>query len=117
MKRINKYIILVFALVLICIYDVSAQTRQVIRGRVLDKNSKETIIGATVAEIDKDNRIIGGTTTDINGDFIYTMRDYANNMLRISVIGYHGKDVKPVANSPMSIALESSDVEIDAVTV
>ncbi len=117
MKRINKYTILVFALMLICIADVAAQTRQVIRGRVFDKNGKETIIGATIAEIDKDNRIIGGTTTDINGDFIYTMKDFTSNMLRISVIGYHGKDVKPVANSPMSIALESSDVEIDAVTV
>lgn len=116
MKRINKSIILILVLVLFCFVDVLAQSRQVIRGRVIDKGNKEPIIGATVAEIDNDNRIIGGTATDINGDFIYNMRS-AENMIRVSVIGYHGKDMKPSFNQPMSIALESTDIEIDAVTV
>lgn len=116
MKRINKSIILIIALILFCFVDVMAQKREVVRGRVFDKNGNEPVIGATVAEIDNDNRIIGGTATDINGDFIYNMRDF-NNILRVSVIGYHSRDLKPVAGKPMSIALESSDIEIDAVTV
>ncbi|MDA3928964.1 MAG: SusC/RagA family TonB-linked outer membrane protein [Prolixibacteraceae bacterium] len=116
MKRINKSIILILVLVLISFVDVIAQNRQIIHGRVFDKRDQEPIIGATVAEIDSDNRIIGGAATDINGDFIYNMKD-GTHMLRVSVIGYHGKDLKAQANKPMSIALESSDIEIDAVIV
>jgi TonB-linked SusC/RagA family outer membrane protein len=116
MNRINKSIILIIVLVIFCLVDVVAQNKQVVRGRVFDENGNEPIIGSTVAEIDKDNRIIGGTTTDLNGDFIYTMKNFSN-MLRFSVIGYHSLDLKPVANKPMSVALKSSDVEIGAVTV
>ncbi|MFA9388211.1 MAG: SusC/RagA family TonB-linked outer membrane protein [Prolixibacteraceae bacterium] len=116
MKKINKSIILILVLALFCFADGMAQNREVIRGRVFDKSSKEPIIGATIAEIDNDNRIIGGTATDINGDFIYNMRSSVN-MLRISVIGYHGRDMKPSFNQAMSISLESNDIQLDAVTV
>ena len=115
MKIINRTSILIIILVLFSFVEALAQ-REIIRGRVFDKNAKEPVIGATVAEIDNDNRIIGGTATDINGDFIYTMKDF-KHILRISVIGYHGRDIKPVANKPMSIELESSDIQIDAVTI
>ena len=116
MRKISKSIILIITLILFCFLEVVAQNRQVIRGRIFDNNSKEPIIGATVAEIDKDNRIIGGTATDINGDFIYNMKN-SGNMLRVSVIGFHAKDMKPIFNKPMSIALESTDIELDAVTI
>jgi TonB-linked SusC/RagA family outer membrane protein len=116
MKRTHNSIILIFALMLFCIVDVQAQSSQVIRGRVTDKTTGEPIIGATVAELDDDNRVIGGTATDINGDFIYKMKE-ASNKLQVSVIGYHSKELKPVFNKPMNIQLESSDIEIGAVTV
>lgn len=107
---------LIVALVFFCVTDGLAQRREIVRGRIVDKNGNEPVIGATVAEIDRDNRIVGGTATDINGDFIYNMRDF-NNMLRVSVIGYHSRDLKPEAGKPMNITLESTDIEIDAVTV
>ncbi|HKM92548.1 MAG TPA: SusC/RagA family TonB-linked outer membrane protein [Prolixibacteraceae bacterium] len=116
MKRINKSIVLILALVLFCFVEVLAQSGQIIRGRVVDKNDAESLIGVTIAEIDKDNRIVGGTATDVNGDFVYTMRSGAN-MLRVSVIGYHAREIQPVFNSPMNIQLESSDIQIGAVTV
>lgn len=116
MKRINKSIILITFLVLFSCIEGFTQTRGIVRGRVFDKNGNEPVIGATVAEIDSDNRVIGGTATDINGDFIYNMKDVSHT-LRVSVIGYHSKDVKAVTDKAMSISLESSDIEIDAVTI
>lgn len=116
MKKISKSIILIITLILFCFIEVMAQNRQVIRGRIFDKSNKEPIIGATIAELDNDSRIIGGTATDINGDFIYNMKS-SSNMLRVSVIGYHSKDMKPEFSKPMSIPLESTDIELDAVTV
>lgn len=112
----NKTILLTLALVLLCFVEVLAQSSNVIRGRISDKNGGEPIIGGTVAEIDSDNRIIGGTATDINGDFIYTMKN-TGNMLRVSVIGYQPLETKPEFNKAMNIKLVSSDIQLDAVTV
>jgi TonB-linked SusC/RagA family outer membrane protein len=116
MKRIFYSIILVLALMLSFIIDVSAQNSQIVRGRLSDKKSGEPIIGATVAEVDKDNRIIGGISSDINGDFIYKMKN-ASNKLQVSVIGYTTSEVRPEFGKPMSIQLVSTDIEIEAVTV
>ena len=38
----------------------------VLRGRVIDATMGEPLIGVSVAEFDEDNRIIGGTITDVN---------------------------------------------------
>jgi TonB-linked SusC/RagA family outer membrane protein len=116
MKRIKTSINLILALMLFCSTLANAQSSKIIRGRIVEKSGVEPIIGATVAEIDSDNRVIGGTATDINGDFVYTMKDPAN-MLRVSVIGYHARDLKPLFNQSMKIELESTDIEIGAVTI
>jgi TonB-linked SusC/RagA family outer membrane protein len=109
-------IVLVFVLMLSGVTDAWSQNTQIVRGRLSDKSSDDPVIGATVAELDKDNRIVGGTASDINGDFIYKMKNQENK-LQVSVIGYRSREVKPVFNKPMAIQLESTDIEIDAVTV
>lgn len=116
MKNKSKSIVLIIVLALFCFSGTYAQSSQIIRGRVVDKLNNESLIGVTVAEIDSDKRIVGGAATDINGDFVYTMRNTAN-VIRVSVIGYHAKEIKPTFNAAMNIQLESSDIEIGAVTV
>jgi TonB-linked SusC/RagA family outer membrane protein len=116
MKRMNKSILLLLALILFCFVDVMAQGSHVIRGRVVDKNDGEPVIGGTIAEIDSESRIIGGTATDINGDFVYSMRS-RDNMLRISVIGYNAIEMSPVFDQPMKVEMVSTAAEIDEVTV
>lgn len=116
MKKILFSSFLVVVLILSCLGEAWSQNTQIIRGRLSDKRTGEPVIGATIAELDKDNRIIGGTATDINGDFIYKMKN-VENRIQFSVIGYHSHEMKPDFSKPMNIQLESSDVEIDAVTV
>jgi len=116
MRPLRKSVVLMIAVLMIFAGEALGQNRQIIRGRVVDKNGKEPVIGASVAEIDKDNRVVSGTATDINGDFVYEMKR-SDNGLRISVIGYHPREMKPVFNKPMSIELESSDVEIADVVI
>lgn len=116
MRAIGKTIVLITAFMLFIFIDVLAQNKSIVRGRVVDKNGKDPVIGASVVEIDHDNRVVSGTSTDINGDFVYEMRK-GENMLRISVIGYHPREMKPVFNKPMSIELESSDIEIADVVI
>jgi TonB-linked SusC/RagA family outer membrane protein len=114
MKKIKRIILLTLAL---CSFiEAFPQGRVVIRGRVLDRSDKTTVIGANIIEFDSENRVIGGTITNVNGDFVLEMRN-AVNMIRVSVIGYNAKEVKPDPSKPMVIEIESSDVEIGEVTI
>lgn len=114
MKKIKITIILIMAL--FSFIDGFAQGRTVVRGRVVDQADKSPVIGATVVEMDKDGRVVSGTTSDMNGDFTYEVRNMSN-VLKISVIGYNAAEVKPDAAKPMMVQLTSSDVEIEQVTI
>ena len=114
MKRFKNNILLILAL---CSFlSAYPQGKVVIRGRVIDKSDRSTVIGANIIEFDNENRVINGTITNVNGDFVLEMRNSANN-IRVSVIGYNSKEVKPDPSKPMTIEIESSDVEIGEVTI
>lgn len=63
-----------------------SQTTQTIRGQVLDKQSKQALVGATVALVD--TGAIRGTVTDINGYFRIEKIPVGRQSVRISFIGY-----------------------------
>ena len=88
MKNQKKAIILL--LVLGIVIQAFPQQKKIIRGRVIDKVEKIAVIGANIIEYDKENRIINGTISNVNGDFVLEMRN-SENIIRISVIGYNTK--------------------------
>jgi TonB-linked SusC/RagA family outer membrane protein len=114
MKKIKNIVILILSL--FCFVGAYSQTKTVIRGKVLDQKDKSAVVGATVVESDKDNRVVNGTITDMDGNFVYEMKNPANTM-KVTVIGYQTKPFKPVAGKPVIIELVSSDIELDQVTV
>ncbi len=93
-----------------------AQDSKILRGRVIDQSDQTAVIGANVIEYDKENRIINGTISNVNGDFVLEMKD-PENIIRISVIGYNTREVDVRGSGPMTIELESSNVELEEVTV
>lgn len=114
MKNIKNTIILIIAL---CTYmGAYSQTKTTIRGKVIDQKDKSSIIGATIIESDKNNRVVDGVITDVDGNFVYQMRNPENTM-KVSVIGYQSKSFKPNPTKSITIELVSSDVELDQVTV
>jgi len=114
MKKIKSAIILTIAL--FSLNPVFAQEKTILRGRVIDKNDKTTVIGANVVEYDKDNRVINGTITNVSGDFVLTMKD-PSNVVRVSVIGYKPQDIKVEPNKSIMVELVSDDVAIGEVKV
>lgn len=64
-----------------------AQEAAVARGKVLDKKDKSPIAHVSVAEIDADNRIIRGVTTDIDGNFALRISD-PKHKITFSYIGF-----------------------------
>ena len=81
---------IILILVLFCAAAVYPQEKTIIRGRVVDQSDQTPIIGANIIEYDSDNRIINGTISDINGDFVLEMKD-PGHAVKISVIGVKKK--------------------------
>lgn len=114
MKKIKKTIILILAL---CSFiGAYSQTKTIIRGKVVDQKDKSGVIGATIVESDKENRVVNGTVTDVDGNFVYQMKNPANTM-KVTVIGYQTKTFKPNPQKSVVIELVSSDFELDQVTI
>jgi TonB-linked SusC/RagA family outer membrane protein len=114
MKKFKSTIFLFIALFSFAI--ATAQEKTIIRGRVIDGTDKSTIIGANVVEFDKGNRVINGTITNVNGDFVLTMKDKAN-IVKVSVIGYKPQEVKVEPGKSIMVELVSDDVAIGEVKV
>ena len=43
--------------------------QDIVRGRVMDTENNEPVPGATVVELDANDRVVKGTITDFNGNF------------------------------------------------
>lgn len=87
----------------------ASQTRH-IAGRVIDAETKEPIIGATVWV--KDSAL--GTNTDVDGAFDYTFTGHYG-YIAVSYIGYQTQEF-PVTNLPKVIELSAGN-ELDEVVV
>ena len=77
----KRYIIL-FAFCNLIILAASAQ--KMVTGHVTDDYGD--VIGASVIEVDAGNRVIGGTTTNMTGEFALNIKN-TKNRLRITYIG------------------------------
>lgn len=113
MKKLR--IILVLIIATVSLTDAFGQ-KLVLRGRVLDAGDNMAVIGANIIEYDAENRIINGTITNVNGDFVLEMRDPANTV-KVSVIGYETKDIPVDGTKQHTIMLAPANLEIEEVTV
>ncbi len=114
MKKIK--IITVIFLVLFSITEAFSQAKSIIRGKVIDKSDKTMVIGANVIEYDASNRVISGTITNVNGDFVLEMKN-PNDVVKVSMIGYNVTTLKVDLSKPIIVELASSDVELSEVTI
>ncbi|MDA3822741.1 MAG: TonB-dependent receptor plug domain-containing protein, partial [Bacteroidales bacterium] len=88
----------------------------VLRGRVLDAGDKLAVIGANIIEYDTENRIINGTITNVNGDFVLEMRS-PDHIVKVSVIGYETKEIPIDGTKQLTVMLAPANLEIDEVTI
>ncbi len=84
--------IIVLILTIISLSSYSQNIYQTIRGRVIDKDSKQTLPGATIVLQNSDPLV--GVATDINGEFVIKNVPIGRQSITISFIGYHSTEVK-----------------------
>ena len=93
-----------------------AQNQHSVRGRVIDSKDSTAIVGVTVAEYDRDNRIVKGVVSDVEGNFIIRMSN-PNNTLSFSSIGYKTKKEPVKSRTSLTIYLESTSSDLLEVVV
>ncbi len=113
----KKFKLAIFVIItLISFFKVNGQQQTIIRGRVVDATDKTTIVGANVIEYDAEERVVNGTITNVDGDFVLQMRD-PSNIVKISVIGYKVKQIDVTPGQSIMVVMETDDVAIGEVTV
>ena len=105
----NMYKKITFLLLLLITSFIHSQS---IKGVVIDKKTKETLIGANV-------QILNGTgiTTDINGEFIINNIANLPITIRCSYIGYKTTNIEISNFDYISIKLETDEEQLEEVQI
>tara|TARA_R110002049_G_C9176538_1_gene562803 strand:+ start:2690 stop:5866 length:3177 start_codon:yes stop_codon:yes gene_type:complete len=93
---------------------MSAQSRTIVSGTIVGEAEGVPLTGATIAEVDKDNRIISGVVADFNGNYSIALKN-ANNKLTFSYVGYVTKEVIPGNQTTIDIRLKEDISELDVI--
>lgn len=88
----------------------------ILRGRIVDAIQGEPLIGVSVAEFDEENRIIGGTITDVNGNFQLVV-NATDHILEISSIGYATLRLEIGSQTTFDIVMEEENILMEEVVV
>jgi len=103
---------------LMSVMSLWAQNQPVtVKGRVTDKGDRQPIPGASVTVIDKDKRVVAGTSTDIEGNFSIRVNDKTHR-ITVSFLGY--KSTMPLVvgdKAVFNFQLETSTNELNAVNI
>ncbi len=111
MNNIKSFLIIfqLFAFTFIA----NGQETMLVKGKVTD--GSEALPGVTVVEIDKNNRIETGVTTNIDGEYAIRMKN-SNNRLQFSFVGYKKTIVESVSNT-VNVNLEEDAIAISDIVV
>lgn len=111
----NK-IFTIFLLIFLLINNLFSQQKVIIKGKVIDKETKESIPGANIIEYDENERIVNGTITDVNGNFVLELKN-SSHSVKVSLIGYNTVTIKPESGKNIIVELEVSEIKLEDVKV
>lgn len=108
-------------LMMLLVPALHAQVTQTIRGRVIDKDIQQPLIGATVVLTSDTTQTIG-TTADIDGYFVLEGVKIGRQSLKISYIGYEDRIIPNIiVNSGkevvLNVEMEESSFSLEAVEI
>lgn len=116
MRKLNLFLIV---FLLFSKSNFAQQLTQTVRGTITDKQSKETLIGASVILVD--TAMLKGNTADENGNFRIEGVPVGRRTFKISFLGYRESFVTIIVTSGkevvMNIDLEQSVVTANTVTI
>ncbi len=110
-----RFFILTISLFLHC-FEMFGQEKTVIRGRITEKSTEESLPGVNIIEMDDQNRVVKGVITDINGNYVFEVNN-AKHTILVSFIGYKSQSVNINSRTTINIELETNTTELDQITI
>jgi hypothetical protein len=104
----SKKIICLIGFVLIQVAAFCQELTQTVKGKIIDKDSRETIIGANIIILDSDPLL--GASTDLNGYFSIKGVPVSRVNIKISALGY---EIQTLSNLVIESGKETNlDIEL-----
>ncbi len=112
---IKRYYI-VFLILMLPLISVFSQVPSVLKGKVIDDETGEALIGVTIIEVNELNRSLNGTVTDLNGNFTLRLSN-PDTKVRISYIGFMTEEHTISGQTFLEVDLEEETQLLDEVVV
>ncbi|MDR3297382.1 MAG: TonB-dependent receptor plug domain-containing protein, partial [Prevotellaceae bacterium] len=112
-----KRLLWILAIVVVSAGSAHAQDKILLRGKVTEKGSNAPLVGASVTEKDKNNRILSGAMTDIHGSYSITVSNVKGNTLVFSYMGFKPVTLPIESSAVVNVGLEEQSVEMDEVVI
>jgi len=116
MKQSNIKFLLVFVSLLLT-FSSMAQSKTLIRGKVISAVDKQPLIGVSVAEYDKNNRILNGVITDIDGNYTLKISGGTGTIISFSYISYKPIKKKADDSGVINVSMEDAALAIKDLVV
>lgn len=117
MKKNYSYLLLLILWIFLIPNPIFGQGKSLlIKGKVISSSDNQLLPGATIAEMDKNNRIIKGTITDMDGNYVLSVTSLENK-IQASFLGYKAQILDIKNRTSINISLVESVTAIDAVDV
>lgn len=93
-----------------------AQKSVILKGKVVDKETNESLGFVNIVEIDENGRFVTGTVSDINGNYVIKVKD-EENKIQVSFIGYKKTSFAIDGRTSVNIELENESLSIESIVV
>lgn len=109
MKQITRRLCLLSGLLILSLASIFAQSKTLIRGTVISAQDKEPLISASIVEMNKENRVIASTVTNMDGNFSLYISDTQNRLI-VSYISYKKKEFTIGSQTSFKIELDEDNL-------
>ena len=109
--HVIKHTFILFLIANFLVINASSQTN--INGKILDEETNEELIGASVKIVNSNY----GCVTDFNGDFVIKTNIPLPFSIEVSYIGYDSKVIDLIDDQRLKVFLKSKDLQLKAVEV
>ncbi|EKB49627.1 carboxypeptidase-like regulatory domain-containing protein [Cecembia lonarensis] len=117
----NKWLFLLFLHFWLYSVGTYAQSKEIILGLVLDKDTGRPIPSATVQLLDtSDSSMVGFTIARVDGNFTIPIQELKDYLLKISSLGYGSKfiAIQPgQVSEEVKVFLEKEDIKLNEVII
>ncbi|MCF8340547.1 MAG: SusC/RagA family TonB-linked outer membrane protein [Chitinophagaceae bacterium] len=111
----NKFLTIFSFTILFTLVSVCASSQTLLKGKIVDKEGKP-LQDVSVSELDADNRIIKGTRTDIEGNYVLKNTN-SKNRISLSYIGYKTITQRINNRDVINLTLENAQSDLGEVII